>query len=229
MRDILIGTGFCCSKETAEDSLEFAEVWRRTNSVAPVVVVDNSPVGCGNAYGDARIIRIFNNLGHYIYKWRRPDAIQGSPWLCGWSISWMLPALAAYSEDLDFVYIEQDCLCVGDWIGRLRSDIESTGCKALIGPPSGAQSSETSFFWVDRDYVSAFIRSYLSRPGDNAMLVEEKMLNMINSPKDLVGFHSIGPGRERPIPAEGAFSVQPSAEERLNGTKHWYKTIRGIV
>jgi len=127
----------------------------------------------------------------------------------------MIPALIAYSEYMDFVYIEQDCLCLGDWSGQLMSDIESTKAKALLGHPSGGQSCEVSFFWIARDYIPWSIREYMACPGDNRMLTEDKFLAMHQRHPSIVGFHSLGPGRSRPIPATGAASVQQLTNEEL--------------
>jgi hypothetical protein len=221
MRDWLIGTGFYASAANAAKAAEFSRLWDRCNAVAPVVVVDNSDNGFETKH---RVIRVEKNLGHYIQIWNKPDADPDGPMLCGWSISWIIPALIAYSENRDFVYIEQDCLCLGDWVGQLKSDIASTGAKVLIGSPSGGQSSEVSLFWMDRDYIPWAIREYMVRPGDNKMLTEDKFWDLGQRSPRIVAFHSLGPGRNKPIPSDGAASVQYLNDQEIE----WIIKVRKL-
>ena len=213
MREFLIGTGFYAPAASADKANAFGLVWDKFNAVSPVVVVDNSDCGYVSQH---RTVRVQCNLGRFERIWQFPDVPPDGPMLCGWSVSWVIPALIAYSEYKDLVYIEQDCLCLGDWPGQLMSDIVSTKAEVLLGPASGGQSCEVSFFWIARDYIPWAVREYLVFPGDNRMLTEDKFLAMHQKHPSIVGFHSLGPGRSRPIPATGAASVQQLTGSELD-------------
>ena len=216
MRQFLIGTGYYANQHTAETAKTFSSHWFTYNAQAPVVVVDNAPVGLSPEWQDnCRVIKLHENLGRFERIYGLPDIMPGSPMLCGWSVSWILPCWIAYSEYRDFLYIEQDCLCCGDWLCAITDEIEAGGKAALFGQPSGGQASEISFFWISRDFIPGFVRLYLSSPGDNRGIIEKKVQAIIQENSGLVGFHSIGTGRSRPIPVDGPISVQQLTDDEL--------------
>jgi hypothetical protein len=226
MRDWLIGTGFYASAANAAKAAEFSRLWDRCNAVAPVVVVDNSDNGFETKH---RVIRVEKNLGHYIRIWNKPNPCPGSMLLCGWSMSWILPAMVAYCEGRDFVYIEQDCLCLGNWAEKLREDIAASGKKALYGPPSTSvnQACEQSLFWLDWSFINGFVALYFDQPGDNQKLCEDKFMSIMNEHPNMIGMHSLRPGRDRPIPDSGPASAQQLTEQELQHiiqTRNLWKT-----
>ena len=110
MKPAIIGTGYYSTHQTDYEKQDFLTLWEICVGKRDVVVVDNSEEGVGYVASGITVIRIDNNLGHvggHLEKFR--------PHLLGWSMSWILPAWVAYSEQRDFIYIEQDCLVFGDW------------------------------------------------------------------------------------------------------------------
>lgn len=145
-------------------------------------------------------IRVNHNLGHVGAWLPRPTE---APQLLGWSLSWILPALVAYSERKDFVYIEQDCLAFGNWQTSIMADVEAKDLNVAIGRcPANIAACEQSLFWVRWQTIPLFVAAYLAIPeSDAVMLPEEKFVKLMNDRPDLkIGFHDLPGGRARPLP-----------------------------
>lgn len=196
----LIGTGFHAFPSIADEhaKVEFFCMWvERFEFGRSIIVVNNSrvrqlPIA---EQHNIQVIDIYGNLGHvgnHLGKFR--------PHLLGWSMSWIIPALIAYSEQRDFIYVEQDCLVFGDWEQAILKEAEERGKLALFGnAPNYIAPCEQSLFWIHRDYITEFVNRYMNIPdGDGKMLPEEKFMTM--RAQDLrIGQFSIGVGRARPL------------------------------
>lgn len=188
-REILIGTGFYSTIENHDSKEQFYSDWMSNTldaNPAAVVVVDNSMTGLANPLG-AQVIRIRNNLGH-----SANHALRGSK-LMGWSMSWILPAMIAYSENLDFVYKEQDCLAFGDWTNHIRLGMICIGRHPTM-------PCEQSLFWMRRSFIPEFVAAYMEHPDpDNHTVTEDKMVQASRRFEGLVTFFAMPFGRLRPL------------------------------
>lgn len=233
MRRILIGTGYFATKENWTKKRHFLSLWRRFNlwpiremADLKIAVVDNSQSGALSTrpmweeYG-IQSISVDTNLGH-VHDFLNHDTPQWG----GWSMSWMITAMIAYSEQRDFIYIEQDCLCFGDWFGTLMQDRrynsqhppgefdEGHEFDALIGTHD-TMPCEQSLFWVRHGYIPEFLKLYLEFQGDGMMLPEAKFRMMLRHHRQHIWFHSLGVGRQRPWPETGPFYVQQLTDPEL--------------
>jgi len=197
----LIGTGFYATD--AEHFLKVREFqrWLRNTTQAtpaPVVVVDNSAAGIG-AHSPHRVIRIEKNLGHMSAPARHAGRFTG------WSVSWILPALVAYSEGLDFIYKEQDCFAFGDWVEAIQCGDFTVGRNAIM-------PCEQSLFFIRQHAIPEVIGRYASlNTSDQFMSTEEKFS------KCGATFHPLGCGRDRPItPDATAWYAQKLTESEWN-------------
>ena len=147
-------------------------------------------------------VRIFKNLGH-----PGDQSIHGNR-LMGWSMSWIIPALIAYSENCDFIYKEQDCLAFGDWVERIRHGQISYGFNSQM-------PCEQSLFYIERDTIPQFVAAYMAIPEpDNFYSSEQKMVDAAKG-FDVHQFHMLF-GRERPLViADGTWYAQRITHEEL--------------
>ncbi len=190
MNPYIIGTGFYSSLKDFEAKYEFFKVWSLNYPAIErpkrIIVVDNSAVGL--PIDHPNIIKIFNNLG------RNEDTIPGGgSHLRGWSMSWIIPALIAYSEGCDFVYKEQDCLAFGDWLPAIKKGRMAVGHNSIM-------PCEQSLFWIERDFIPIYLAPYLGhRLPDSYMMTEDKMVDVGALFGNDFQFHDLPFGRERPL------------------------------
>ena len=211
----LIGTGFYSHPTDERSRIEFFCHWmERFEFERKIVVVNNShvrrlPIA---EQHNIHVIEIDNNLGHigdHLGKFR--------PHLLGWSMSWIIPATIAYSEQRDFMYVEQDCLVFGEWEKAILDEAEAKGRMAMFGKGvASIAPCEQSLFWIHRDFITEFIYRYLSFPdGDGKMLPEAKFARMADADKRISTFE-LGVGRDRPLPYNAsAWYAQHLTEEEM--------------
>jgi hypothetical protein len=82
----------------------------------------------------------------------------------GWSGAVMLLALAAYNDEADFIYKEQDCLWFGDPVGEMYRQI---GEKGIIFGSYSKMPCAQSLFMVRHAFIPEFVSTYLSSPAQN--------------------------------------------------------------
>lgn len=183
---ILIGTGFYSTAENHWQRKNFFRRWwlNTWRTSERVVVVDNSEVGF--TFPEIQIIRVHNNLGP------NTDVGPTHSRLLGWSMSWIIPAMIAYSEQCDFVYKEQDCLAFGDWLPEI--------CHANISVGRNSQMPcEQSLFYLKRDFIPTFVAQYIADPArDNEVMTECKMFEAAKGYMN-TRFFDMPFGRERPL------------------------------
>ena len=197
----LIGSGFYANPTTAQKANAFSVAWLvAVGTKRDIVIVDNADEACSNLdlipMPNVRVIKIHNNLGHvgsHLGKHR--------PHMLGWSMSWILPALVAYSEQRDFIYVESDCLVFGDWESSIINEAKEHNFKAVFGKGvANIAPCEQSLFWIEWDFITEFVNRYLSFPeGDGLMLPEAKFAMMAKGDLRISTF-SLGVGRDRPLP-----------------------------
>jgi hypothetical protein len=210
----LIGSGFYSSIESYDKCQQFFEVWS-VNTPFPAVIVDNSDIPLKIVgRDDIRVIRT-NNLGH-VHQFLHLD----TPKLGGWSMSWILPALVAYSDHKDFIYKEQDCLAFCDWIDIIYEEAEDNKAEVIHGPGTN-MSCEQSLFWIKWESIPKFIGAYCSiEQGDGVKLPEDKFTQLANIPGNPyhICLTSLKSGRGRPLPNQGAWYAQQFTKEELSDT-----------
>jgi len=75
---------------------------------------------------------------------------------------------------------------------------------------------EQSLFLIKWQAIPWFVGQYLHFPGDGTMLCEEKFTSIMAQNPATVGYHGIGPGRDRPLHSVGARSAQQLAPHELS-------------
>ena len=190
MQNILIGSGFYSNIDDRSSKLSLLFDWlKNTSKVSSrIVIVDNSDFGLWKIN---ETIRIKRNLGH------AGDALNivSKHRLLGWSVSWMIPAVIAYSEGLDFVYKEQDCLAFGDWLPIIRRGRMTIGRNATM-------PCEQSLFFIRNDFILQFVTAYLNIPDSDAVMSTEHKFFEIMAAFDDIHFHDLPGGRDRPLPKD---------------------------
>ena len=212
----LIGTGFCATSEKDYDvKFEFfRNVWQPNTGERDVVMVDNTDeeIGMKVAFADrTRIISVNKNLGHvgqHLGAYR--------PHLLGFSLSWIIPALVAYSEQRDFIYKEADCLAFGSWEESILKDMEERNLQMAYGEGSKWACTEQSLFYIKWEFLSEAIWSYLSIPDGDGKILPEDKFRMMSERNMRVGKFSIGCGRSRPIDYDAAaWYAQKFSDEEM--------------
>lgn len=216
MKQALIGSGFYSEASNHAERLHFlCNIWTKNVGARDIVILDNSTSHLGDTCSDLfpnllRVIAINENLGHianHIGQFR--------PHLLGWSMSWIMPAMVAYSEGRDYCYFEQDALAFGDWEQCILADMEKKQLMMAYGVGSKWACCEQSLFYIKHEFITEAIWSYLGiADGDGLTLPEDKF--RIMSEKNMrVGMFSMGCGRNRPLPLDEKtwFSQKFTAEE----------------
>jgi hypothetical protein len=188
MSSTLIGTGFYASEEDHDQEYRFFQsVWvPNTGREKRLVVVTNSHY-CPLL---PKEIRVYRNLGH----------VDNSPFatthkLLGWSMSWIMPAMVAYSEGLDFIYKEQDCLVFGDWMQAICHGDACFGRNSVMG-------CEQSLFYIRHGFILDFVTAYMSLPQMDAKCTPENKFMILKERFSGIEQFDMPCGRERPLPLE---------------------------
>lgn len=202
MQGCLIGSGFYAS---AADYYDKAVEWRlrwHPNTAAAcsnIVVVDNSETGLLQYDDSYRIVRAQKNLGHMSAPARHATRFTG------WSISWLIPALIAYSEGLDFVYKEQDCYAFGDWLGAIQCGDFTVGRNSIM-------PCEQSLFFIRNHAILDVIARYTAIRQSDCQVSTEEKFTMCGAT-----FHELPCGRERPLTVSArTWYAQKLTKEEIN-------------
>mgnify|MGYP003335771933 CR=1 FL=1 len=192
----LIGTGFC-----ATDQSTWFNRWL-PNTLAHggrLVVVDNSQSpGLRKLDDSYQIVRLWKNLGHMSAPARHATRFTG------WSISWMIPALMAYSEGCDFIYKEEDCYAFGDWFNAIQCGDFTVGRNSIM-------PCEQSLFFIRHGAILDVLAKYQSIPQSDCQVSTEEKFVMCGAT-----FHDVGPGRDRPLtPERLPWAAQKLTQEEI--------------
>lgn len=211
--NVLIGTGFHCTEETRAWKMELLRLWFwNTRKVFPnekIVIVASAPLALS-----PHDLAIYNGtpdksvpmpvvIEHEDYI-KTPTAYElegkfdpsiNHPHVCGWSVSWLIPAFIAYSEGKDFIYKEQDCFAFGNWhqnmgCGRTKFEFGYSNCMGC----------EQSLFWVSKGYIPELVSNYLAiNRSDCEIPTEEKFLILSKTTRLRSSKLKFGVGRDRPL------------------------------
>lgn len=209
----LIGTGFW-----AKDPEDFRvkkqfrdEIWLPNLHGRDTCAVDNNESGFAlDESASNRVIKVRGNLGHvgsHLGQYR--------PHLLGYSMSWIIPAMIAYSEHRDFIYLEQDALAFGDWERVMYDDCDKKQLAMAFGEGSRWACCEQSLFLIKWDFITEAIWSYISIPEGDGLVLPESKFEIMEHKNMRVGRFSLQGGRERPLPMESKtfYGQKFSAEE----------------
>ncbi len=202
MRELIIGTGFYANPSTLREKAAFLRLWL-ANTRQPherVIIFDNSATGIPDGIFRGRVIRSTFNLGHC------GESEGQRHKFTGWSMSWIIPALLAYSDNCDFIYKEQDCLAFGNWLSQVRSGRAAFGNNDVM-------ECENSLFYIERDFIPEFAQAFMALPGKDAQFVVEAKFKALEQSLQGVGRFSMGVGRNRPLPAD--LHARPWYAQRL--------------
>lgn len=143
---------------------------------------------------------------------------------CGWSMSFIMGAYLAYSNNTDLIYKEQDCLAFGDWVDELYSHDK----EIVVGQSVHAdgQALEQSLFLVRHSAILDFVNAYTNLGGNDAgrgyIRPESKFAKVLNqSFKNRFAFTKMGYGRSKPqnfkesLESGEAFYIQKLTEEEV--------------
>lgn len=222
-RKYLLGSGYF-STDSAHD--EFAKHWAsqiialfpEPQSVVIVSVGGEYPLIyetlCEN-YLNVEVVPFTGNLGHV------GQLLSGEKKhkFCGWSATFCTLALLAYTAELDFIFLEQDCLAFGPWVDRAYLDMGDGdmvfGRKMATAP---FMPCAQSLVLVRHQFIPEVVAAYLAMGTDNdhGNLPETKFLRLEEKFGDRIRRLSFGCDRERPIPYDDeVFYVQKLTPDEL--------------
>lgn len=115
----------------------------------------------------------------------------------GWLRGFMMGAWYAWCCDADYIYIEQDCIVLGDdWVSRVY-DVSSS--RQLVFGSAYRSPIQQSLVFVPRKYIARFL-AVLAVPGNTAITCERRF-HLAASHKNGMGYALLpfGVGRARPI------------------------------
>lgn len=108
---------------------------------------------------DLRVITTEGNPGHI------GALLNGEKkhFLGGWSSGIITLAMLAYNDELDFVYVESDCLNFGPWVQWLYSDLGDNGKMTFGAEMSRApfMACSQSLVLIKHDYIVDFCGRYV--------------------------------------------------------------------
>ena len=226
----VIGTGWWCdgsgkhagsANNTSTESTrkkDFFKTWRHfiekyTKPEKIIITDSNSPIppDFNGTDGRYEYIKLTDNFGH---------ASVSDTDMCGWTRSFLNGAFYAYITNADYyVYIEQDCLVVGDNI--IEKIIDNLGYfQVSHGLWEHAYKVEQSFVIIRKDAIVKFIKDYtdLSEGSPDSAITPEQKFNVFVE-NGTFNFKElpIPYGRTRPIDFDREyFYAQHLNDEELN-------------
>lgn len=140
----------------------------------------------------------------------------------GWTRAFFVGAFYALMNDADYaVFVEQDCLCVGD--GIIEAAIANMGEKRISFSVGGPNHSDQSLTVLRTDYVMEFANAFFAiQADDREMDTEAKFLSIVREHDSFIPL-PFGYGRNRPINfKDRMFSAQQWRPDEL--PQLFYKT-----
>jgi hypothetical protein len=140
----------------------------------------------------------------------------------GWTRAFFTGAFYALMNDAEYaVFIEQDCLPVGD--GIIESAIAHMGDKQITFSIGGPNHSDQSLTILRADYILKFAQAFFALPyDDREMDTETKFMNVIKEHDSFIEL-PFGYGRNRPINfKDNMFAAQQWRPDEL--AQLFYKT-----
>jgi hypothetical protein len=200
---------------------EFARQWSasiKRLSPAPsrvVIIAEGASKrpDCGDGFD---VLTLTGDLGHC------GQHLNGSKLheFTGWSASMLAGAMLAYTDESDFVYVEEDCLIFGPAVRAMYADL-GDGC-LIFGRKHQSHpwmSCSQSLFLVKHAFIPTFVSTYLRMGKDGKLgnLGEEKFVKMQEQfGPSIVRQFTFGYDRERPVNYDDpVFYMQQISPEEL--------------
>lgn len=168
---------------------------------------------------NSEILPLPGNLGHVgaLLSGEKPHAF------CGWSAAFCALALIAYNAELDFLFLEQDCLAFGPWVERTYADMGDGdmvfGRKMTSAP---FMPCAQALVLVRHSFIPEMVSAYLAMGTDNDVLnlPEAKFQKLEDRFGSRIRRLSFGCDRERPIHYDDkVFYAQKLTPEELSTLK----------
>lgn len=174
-----------------------------------IIAVGGSKVDVRESALPLTVVELGGNLGH-VHQLIGKSLPAKSHSFCGWSSAILTLAMMAYTDECDFIFLEQDALAFGPWVKQLYEEMRSWGKSMMFGH-SKVMPCAQSLFIIKHGFIPTFVRAYLElgadslRPGriTNSSLPEHKFIELekgIHSKLvEHIGRFSFGYDRDRPI------------------------------
>ena len=226
MRKLLVGTGWCAHKEGHNDP-------RRSARQGDVNYLDNYWYRAIRKYINEPIIHLYSSkcekpaYPHMLFAsfsqiWSHSPAKE-LPYRHDWAASNITAAAYAYANDMDYLFVEQDCLVVGldKAVDMAR---EKGGTWYGFGPNASYRPgwAENCLIYVDNALLLAFIRAMhaIKDTPDGKPFLEQRFHEELSRCDGHIHFWPFGCGRLRPIPwEEEIFYAQHLTDEELDKFK----------
>lgn len=210
----LICSGFWCANGDSS-KLDFRRTWLHNVGDRDVVIADCSEYEFVQWPANVEVIRVgqLGHVGDFLTK--------EHPKLGGWSMSWIIPMLVAYTQGRDGIYFEQDCLAFGDWEKQIYADMDSKGLLMAFGNvESHIAESEQSLVVIKHEFIPTAVSAYMAIDSGDGVTLPEAKYRMMEQANPKIGRFSLRGGRNRPIPYEdSAFYIQHITPEELTELK----------
>ena len=230
MKKLLVGTGWCAHFEghnnprrsaRQSESNYLAKYWlhaiEKQKSANSYVVYQSKcdiPI-CGMLF-ISYIADKFNCI-------EAPTPARDLPYRHDWAASNITAAAYAYANDMDYLFVEQDCLVVGldKAVDMAR---EKGGIWYGFGPNASYRPgwAENCLIYVDNALLLAFIRAMhaIKDTPDGKPFLEQRFHEELSRCEGHIHFWPFGCGRLRPIPwEEEIFYAQHLTDEELDKFK----------
>lgn len=227
MRKLLVGTGWCAWNKGHNDprrsskqneSIYLAKYWLQaiTNQLMPsaaCIYHSQCDIGAKNEALD----NFFDSVSC------APAPANELPYRHDWAASNITAAAYAYANDMDYLFVEQDCLVVG-----LDKAVTIAREKGGIWYGYGENASyrpgwaENCLIYVDNALLLAFIRAMhaIKDTPDGEPFLEQRFHEELSRCEGNIHYWPFGCGRLRPIPwDEDVFYAQHLTDEELDKFK----------
>lgn len=208
--DYMIGSGF--HGHPGDGRAEFFPLWlsntKRYASPVKILVLSDSDSNLPPDNG-FESVRMQGDLGFCgsLLSGEKDHQFAGGP-----AVLMALAALA-YVNETDLIYKEQDCLWVGDVVGRMYREIGNGGI--IFGAQKG-MPCENCLFLMRHWFIPEFLTTYASSARETRPenICEAKFAGWAKT-KTAWRYHSIPGGRDRPLPDTAEWYAQKFTAEEL--------------
>jgi len=226
MRKLLVGTGWCAHKEGHNDprrskrqneSRFFYEYWHR----AILKYTEHQIFSIYQSKCDYELEKLIHNIFSLSFAHTPAKEL---PYRHDWAASNITAAAYAYANDMDYLFVEQDCLVVG-----LDKAVDMARAQGGIWYGFGPNASyrpgwaENCLIYVDNACLLAFIRAMHAikdTPDGKPFLEQRFHQELIHGSEGYIHYWPFGCGRLRPIPwEEEIFYAQHLTDEELDKFK----------
>ena len=197
----LIGTSYFANPERKAEIEWFFGLWRKriAESTSPQMVSVIAVAGCEppqtplDTLTNEHCMDLSGDLGSVgsILNHGNPN------FMSSYMASVMVNAWIAYTNECDFIGVEQDALCYGQWVNALYRDCGGGG--AVFGRCK-LMGSANSLMLIRHNTIPQFVADYLNTgPLHIQSLAEHKLTRLAEEHPSRYSYFSFGYGRDRPI------------------------------